>query len=228
MAAIDKIRKLLDKAASTEFAPEAESLLAAASALMAKHNIEDAEIRASRNITSEIVNEVVTLEGKYLKYRQLAFAQIVSSLGIETVLAGDNKIHCFGTRSMIDNALAIATMAELHMLVELPKNAPCDVSPGIVRKYNAGFIQGFGARLSRKLRDAQKVETENTEVSTSAALVLVDDKSRIEEALNIAFPNLTFRPSADIKSKVGYLAGTSAANSFNTNSAIDTSRLELQ
>lgn len=216
----EKIRKLLDKAYSTNFAEEAETYLAKATELMAKFGISEAALRANSPMAETvIVCEVMKISGKFLTERRRLSAWILDALGVRVILTspriatkGEMEFTVFATASTLEVAKQILSMAEMHCLKEMGKAEVV----GSAISFRKSFLIGYGDKLSRILEDSFKDAQEESlkNESASTALVLVSEKEKIENAVNEKFPHLTtIRSNAPVNGE-GFRSGSSAANSF--------------
>lgn len=184
---ISKIQALLAKAESTAFEAERDAFLAKAEDLMTKHAVERWQLAKTGvrkekpvRITFTYSSNDANLPGK----RQLLVA-VERAAGVMTVLAPSTKTvqnaHFIGFESDCEFAQLLYT----SLLVQCARACPPDVRK--VKSRYTDFMLGFGAAVARKIDEARETRTES---EPGTAIVLLDRRSEVEQAVEMFFPKL--------------------------------------
>ncbi|MGA5019273.1 DUF2786 domain-containing protein [Streptomyces griseoincarnatus] len=189
-----KIRAILAKAedpAASE--AEAEAYFAKAAALMAKYGIERAMLAAYNPGTDEIGDRVITIEGSYVKERQILAAAIAGALGMSSIMRtrergyGKRKVyevHLYGYGSDLERAELLYTSLSLQASNGL-RNARPGYWDGTLATYRKSWFRGFTAAVSDRIAKAEKRASDEAEElhGSSVALVLADRKALVEQRM---------------------------------------------
>lgn len=218
----EKIRKLLDKASATEFAAEAESFMAAATRLMAIHDVSEAAVRAAGGAQStEVINKTFTFSAPYAKGKMMIGHALANALDMKDILVVDNKstkvLSVFGTKETLDYFESLHTSVSLHAVGEMMKARKPEWEHG--RTFRASFLDGYGNRIGGVIRDARNEgrteawEGLTPEQNAGVGLVLRSDAERVEQAFTKAHPK-TRTTTRSYTQGSGSHAGSRAAGNF--------------
>jgi len=212
------IQGLLDKATSTSFQEEADAFFAKAAELMGKYSIDEAALRSAGSLKdTKVVRWTVRTGQEYKTERQRMRGNILMGLGAKVILTGSDengkilKMECFATESVKEMAMNIMVQAEIHMMRTVYNTD----SVGHARSFRRSFIVEYGQALRKILEDSLKAGEDEAlkNVSESTALVLVDDKKKVQQEYRQAFPNAGKARSLSTQS-TGRSAARQAASSF--------------
>lgn len=209
-----RIRALFAKAESTTYESEAETYLAKAYELLAQHGIEEAVARAGAGTdSSEISKWVFTPTGPY-KYDQIMLVGcIVDALHCSAVKTADNKrVTVYGVKAHLDRAEMLAGFLVAYMLGLAVKSEPEFPWESKVT-YRKSVMAGFMSTVHNRLKRAEKQAAGESEDAKGAALVLMSDSRRAEEAMRAAANGPLGTAAAPRRSRAGWSAGEEAANS---------------
>jgi hypothetical protein len=193
----EKIRKLLDKAESTNFGPEAESLIAKAHELMARYEIEEIMLHEARGVREDVkVKQVkVTAAKKFAEQRHGLLHQIAMIHRSRAIITND-----FMTLLGYETDLEFVEVMYASLVVQMFE-ALFQQREHTNQKWADNFCWGFVGRITERLKETQrKVEAEVAPTGSSTALVLVSRGELVDKKTEQMFPNLK---SARVK-KIAY------------------------
>ena len=184
-----KIRGLLDKAEASTFEAESSALFAKAAELMSRHRITEAMIDAGRRPTDrgKIIRRDIQLgSGPYVRARldlldsvsEASCCRIVTSIGwdgrIGTVVGYETDVSAVDV--LYTSLMIQATVAMKGETVPVGENTTA---------FRRSFLFGFSGRIAERLREANRIVTDEIQADTSdsVALVLVDRKKAVDEDL---------------------------------------------
>lgn len=220
----ETVRKLLDKAQSSEFVEEANTFFAKAQALIEKHGITDAALRAAGTVQKgEVVEKTIHFEAPYAYGKLLVAWSMRHVFGFEAVRTGRGKnqaLTVVGIKENIENFEIVLAAALVHATGEMLKADANRPSYENARSFRAAFLEGYSSRIGQVLAKAKREarqeaeETLTTEESKGVALVLLDDKERVHQAFKARFPSVSRSGGHSSRSYGGRSAGAAAASSF--------------
>jgi hypothetical protein len=218
-----RVQALLAKAESTEFPAEAETLLAKAQELMARHAIDEAMLQAAGGRADEIVSEPVDLPSPYAGPKASLLCRVAEANGCRAVIvrsAGGGQRRCVlvGHRADIDRATTLFAALALHAAREaLRSPVPPYDTP---RRFRHAFLLAFANRIGERLAEAARVARVQAEQEAAGrdaasgsemAVVLADRSDAVERAIEEQFPRVrVVRPQAS--SFAGARSGRAAAD----------------
>ncbi|NLD78662.1 MAG: DUF2786 domain-containing protein [Acidimicrobiales bacterium] len=217
---LNRVQALLAKAESTDFPDEAESLLAKAQDLMARHAISEAMVAAERARSGGAPDPVgsvrVVVEAPYASAKRVLLGAVANANGCRCVYLGQDEngrpCQVFGHES--DLAKVETLFASLSVQAARSMLA-ATVPPGDTpRRFRHAFLLAYANRIGQRLWEAGEAARSQAEAESggggSLGLVLRDRKAAVDHALNEAFPRTrTARTSAT--SGAGWRSGRSAA-----------------
>jgi hypothetical protein len=223
----DKVRALLTKAERTEYSAEAEAFNAKAAELIAKHALDELELRSMKpnQFPDEIESRRYVVQAPYSIDRLRLIVNVALALGCiayyipqardGSKTATKSKDH--DTYAYIVGFKEDIDMVEL-MLESLNKQMEHErereirhqyfTSMGKKKVWNASFIRGYAARISSRLRTSYN-ET-MSEATGSVAIVLQNKKERLQRKAESL--GLVTKPSTRQTDRNAYSSGMSAAD----------------
>jgi hypothetical protein len=213
-----RVQALLAKAESTEFPAEAETLLAKAQELMARHAIDDAMLQAAAGARrDDIITTVVTVETPYDGPKSTLLGRVASANQCRMVIQGGRRgartCVVVGHRTDVEGTKTLYSALSLYATrAMLSATPPLGDAP---RRFRHAFLLAFAWRIGERLREAARsavhdAESERT-TGPSVALVLHDRSDAVDRALAGQFPHLrTVRTS--VSSVAGLASGRAAAD----------------
>jgi hypothetical protein len=218
-----RIQALLDKAASTTFAAEAEAATAKALELMARHHIDEALLEARRHATdpSRIVSEEVDLgRGPYVNGRLRLLAAISEAFSVRCLTSStpDGRLgHVIGYAPDVGRVQVLYTSLHAQAasrMATVGPGGPAGTGPGrrtpsTVVRFRRAFLFGFAATVGERLAAANQAAM--ADVPASTALVLADRTARVDDWIHGAYGRVgTHRSGA--APGAGWEAGASAGS----------------
>lgn len=214
---IRKVQALLDEAASTTFAEEAEVFLAKAQELMTREAIDEAILAASgRQPAEPVVVQELVVRGPYASARTSLLAATLRANGCRLVLRsggrGDRHCTAVGHRSDIAGAVDLYHALTATAIREMHSAA---VPPGEgLRTFRRSFLLSFAQRIGERLRRSAtyaEAAAAAGRPARSVELVLASRAAAVDRALRESFPHLgTSRTSSS--SIAGLHSGRVAAD----------------
>ncbi|WP_106849676.1 DUF2786 domain-containing protein [Blastococcus sp. Marseille-P5729] len=182
---LERIRKLLSKAESTEFEEEASSLTAKAQELMTRHAIDEALLAADDDPASGVRIVRIPVDAPYADAKATLLGVVAAANRARAIhLKGIDLCSVLGS----SDALAVTELLFTSLLVQA-QNALAHESAGAAgaarrrtrsASYRASFYAAFASRIGERLSVA------NDEVvgeAGSAALVLSRQVDAVDEAV---------------------------------------------
>lgn len=206
---IEKVRAILERAnhPNTPQA-EAETALALAYRLMAKHGIEESDLggRAERRI----VSKTFTITGPYRVRRGTLFHILATSLScadyrdMEAGMRDAVVMVAFGTD---DDLFALETLFTAADMLALRSMPPGD------RRWRTSWWHGFCAGVDTKLRTEHRTIVRE---SPGAGLVLVERGERAQRVMRDSTPHLHVGRGSWVNDRDAYGAGRAAGSTFSS------------
>lgn len=207
---LNRVRGLLDKAASTEFEAEAQALRDKAMELMAAYGIEQAMLEATGRKTADGITKItITFKNPYSYEKNTLLYRIATALGCETIVTKSGQSAEFA--QVVGHASDLERIEFLYtLLLVQAQNGAAKIAgdsyggfytPREVAKetralraaHLAGFAREVGDRLTAIQRHAAaQNEAQHAGDSTpGAALVLASRRELVTRAFADMFPNVT-------------------------------------
>lgn len=215
---LEKVRALLAKAESTEFAAEAETFTAGAQRLMAKHSIDAALLAATQpeQVRRGAVTWRVHVEKPYDSQKSLLLGQVASanrcqavwspSVGVMSVVGFDAEVRAVETLFT-----SLLVQANAAMLREGAKHHADGSSR--TRSFRNTFLQAFAVRIGERLAEATAAETTAAASSSRSLLpVLAQREQAVEHELHRIAPNIKQRKIRVANDAEGWHSGSAAAD----------------
>jgi len=211
-----KIRALLAKAESTQFAAEAEALAAKAQELMARHSIEDAlaRSRAPRGELPEIRR--VAVDDPYAEAKSVLLS----------VVARANDARCvwydrYAMMAVVGFAKDLDAIELLFtsLLVQASRAmlAKGSVTDGYgrsrTRSFRQSFLLAYANRIGQRLEMAawQARQQASEDLNLDLTPVLASRDAEVNEAMQGAFPHVHYGHGPSASNEAGWRAGRIAA-----------------
>jgi hypothetical protein len=217
---LDRVRALLAKAESTEFAEEAEALTAKAQELMARHSIDDALLAARSGGLTAPQGIRLGLDNPYEAAKALLLQNIAvanrcqtvwsKSFGFCTVVGFETDL---GAVELLYTSLRVqATTAMLRSGVR--RDA---YGRSRTRSFRTSFLEAFAVRIGERLRGATDDASQQAAAEEGADKllpVLAAREDHVRAAVKDMFPSTT-SSSVRISNWEGWTSGRAAANIAN-------------
>lgn len=211
-----RVRALLDKAESTDFPEEAESLIAKAQELMARHAIDDAMVQRSRSANQDDVEvRTIPISPPYASAKAALLGAVATANECRVVWrnSGDGiaEATMVGHATDLDNTETLYLALSLHAVrAMLSAEVPRGDTP---RRFRRAFLLAFAGRIGERLREANAVARQEyeAETGTSVAVVLADRANAVEKAYRREFPRVR-STTMTVSSGAGLRSGRAAAD----------------
>jgi hypothetical protein len=213
-----RVRALLAKAESTEFAAEAEALTARAQELMARHSIDYALLAAASGSTDTPSGRRLFLESPYEAPKALLLDVVAAanrskavwhqSLGLCTVLGFPADLDA--VELLFTSLLVQATTAMMH--AGSRRDA---YGRSRTRSFRQSFLTSYAHRIGERLADSTgEAERQAAAESPGTDLVpvLAARDSAVDQAADEMFPELTMHSVASGTDREGWLRGRAVAD----------------
>lgn len=213
-----RVQGLLAKAESTEFAEEAESLLAKAQELMTRHAIDAAMLAAAgADQDDAVVSQSLAMPTPYASAKAALLAAVAAANGCRCVslgrARGPDRCTIVGFRTDVEKTTTLFAALSMHAArTMLAAEVPEHDTP---RRFRHAFLLAFagriGARLAEAADTARSSATAERRGGPAVALVLADRDDEVQRAFEAEFPDVR-RVTKRASSFAGAAAGRSAAD----------------
>ncbi|SFF25759.1 Protein of unknown function [Blastococcus tunisiensis] len=211
--ALRRIRGLLAKAESTEFADEAEALTAKAQELMTRHAVDAALLSPGRPGGADVRTRRVHVADPYVRAKMQLLAAVAEANDVRLVwYQGVGIANLVGVRADLDAVELLFT----SLLLQVAQALSVAERPGggsAVRTFRRAFLLGYAQRIGERLQSARRQATAEAAAERGVDLlpVLRTRQEAVETAVAELFPRV--RPSRSRASvdAGGWYAGRSAA-----------------
>ncbi|MEV6609114.1 DUF2786 domain-containing protein [Kutzneria sp. NPDC051319] len=203
-----RVRGLLAKAESTEFAEEAEALSAKAQELMNRHAVERAMLDAEEHVPQVATARRIWLDSPYVA----AKAQLVG------VVAGANRCRTvihekIGFVALMGDEmdLEITELLATSLLLQATRAlvAAGRAEQARIRSYRQSFLMAYAHRVGERL--AEVTESAVSEHDDRLLPVLVDRRKAVDELVDTLYPATRVK-SYSASNAAGWGAGRAAAD----------------
>jgi hypothetical protein len=213
-----RIRGLLSKAESSEFAEEADAFMTKAQELMTRHCVDRTMVDtdAKEGAASQIEARRVWLEDPYLGAKAHLLAKVARANRCRAVIDGE-----FGFSTVVGHSadLEATDLLFMSLLVQATRritalgNDPTYGRRARTASYRRSFLIAYAGRIGSRLSEASEAVTVVADEALSNRLlpVLAHRAERLDAAIEDLFGKLTkvnFSPTDG----AGWAAGTAAAN----------------
>ena len=216
-----RIRALLAKAESTEFAEEAETFTAKAQEFMTKYAITAALLQANADTSAaaDVHTRRVHLESPYVKEKALLLSEIASTNRVRTVWFDKLAIAtCVGTAIDLEQTDLLFTSLLVQVtraMADAARRAVDSGDSGSVASFRRAFLYGFAVRIGQRLRmtgtSATAQAAAEADIAVSAVLpVLARQSAAVDAEFERLFPATKPTRTAPVDS-AGWYAGQAAA-----------------
>ena len=213
---LHRIRSLLAKAESTEFAEEAEALTAKAQSLMARHAIDTAVLaqRSGRPASGGVVARRLHLDDPHTEAKAAVVQAVGSANGVRVVLLPAYGIATLvGFRDDVDLVELLVTSLLLQAARALADAAHGGGARARSTPFRRGFLYSFAQRVEERLTAARDAATAEARTVYGAELlpVLAERSAAVDRVVEELFPRLRRRSGSTVD-PAGWHAGRRAAD----------------
>ena len=209
---LDRVRALLAKAESTEFAEEAAAFTAKAQELITRHALDRAVIDAATDESVPIARRI-TIDSPYVEAKASLLNVIAVTNRCRTVLHSElGMVSLFGYASDLDAVELLYASLLVQATGSVTAMGPQRDARGRsrTRSFRQSFFYGFAHTISERLETAASTVTEEmTRADDRLLPVLAARDQRVDDAVEAAFPDLR-RVRSPVSNYDGYVAGRAA------------------
>lgn len=207
-----RVRALLAKAESTEFAEEAEALTAKAQDLMSRHSLERLMAQHRRREADPVAAGRIWLDAPYATAKSLLVQEVALANRARAVWA--EGLGCVTVLGREADLVAVELLTT-SLLVQATRAMVADqpATGRRTRSFRQSFLVAFAGRIGERLCGASDGAAEDISGADRAELlpVLRAASVRVDEAVQAAFPTLVHR-EVSVSNGLGWAAGRAAAD----------------
>jgi len=208
---IQRVRKLFDKAESTDNPHEAELFAHKAAELVARHRI-DPDHLASDRLDELEIREIPIGRGAYVRGRLALVTAVAEANDVRIVFQATPTgtiAFAAGHRSDLDVVEVMYTSLHAQAASQMESQRR-STGPATMR-HRRSFLFGFAERVGQILADAQRAAAPTGERSSSVEMALRTRRERVDEFAAESWGRVrSARPAASAQA-AGWSAGTAAA-----------------
>lgn len=211
--ALARVRSLLAKAESTDFAEEAEALSAKAQELMAKHNLERLMVESAADEQAPASARRLWLEAPYAGAKAMLVQAVAHANGCATVWVESlGFVTVVGDERDLDTCELLLTSLLVQATKAMVAAGREPAAPGRprTRSYRQSFLMSYATRIGERLRGATDSAAAGLD-EVDLLPVLVAQRERVESARDAMFPERVQR-AVSISNRHGWSAGRAAAD----------------
>ncbi|TSD99738.1 DUF2786 domain-containing protein [Skermania sp. ID1734] len=212
-----RIRGLLAKAESTEFAEEAETFTAKAQELMSKHAVSAVLLRADASDSETTVDSRrIHLHSPYVKEKAQLLAEVADANRVRTVFFTKLAMAtAVGTPTDLDQVELLFTSL-LIQATRAMHSAAGGIDASSTTSFRRAFLYGFAVRIGQRLSAADSQATMQAAAESALSVsdvlpVLSSQLADVDAEFSRLFPNTTPMRTGTIDPS-GWLAGRAAAD----------------
>jgi hypothetical protein len=214
---LERVRALLAKAESTEFAEEAEALTAKAQELMARHSIDAALLAVAGAIRDEPIGWRIGIDAPYEGPKVGLLMQVAEanrcrvvwskSFGFATVLGFEGDLHAV-------ELLFLSLLVQATTAMVRAGSRRTSWGASRTRAFRQSFLTAFGTRIGERLRTVTAGVTGEVDAGGAGLLpVLASRDEAVREKAESYFPRLGVAALGSRRLDAeGWAYGTAAAD----------------
>jgi hypothetical protein len=213
---IDRVQKLMGKAAATTNPHEAEAFSRKAAELISRHRIDPDRLR--RRERGELALRTIPLgRGAYVRARLALLTAIADSQDVRVVFGSSPAGMDAYAAGFTDDLDAVETLFHsLHAQAATQMGAVRRSTPAATQRFRRSFLFGYADRIGQLLRESRTaVETEagvrDADGGASTALALVARRRQVDAFTQQSFGRVRTARAAGPAQVHGWRAGAAAA-----------------
>lgn len=216
---LQRVRKLMDKAAATSNSHEADAFARKAAELVARHRIDPDRLAETGDRHDLVVREIPIGRGAYVRAR-LALLMAVAETHDARVVFGATPTgtvaHVAGYASDLD--VVEVMYHSLHGQAAARMAAERRATAAATQRFRRSFLFGYADRMLELLADSRR-DAEDAAVGTSAdgraapaQVALVERSRRVDEFAKESFGRVRTARAPGAAQATGWRAGAAAAD----------------
>jgi hypothetical protein len=209
-----RIRGLLTKAESTEFAEEAEALTAKAQELMTRHAVDVALLDDGLPAGNDVGTRRVHVADPYVRAKMQLLAAVAEANDVRLVwYQGLGIANLVGARADLDAVELLFTSLLLQVAQALGSAERHEGVRSGSRTFRRAFLLGYAHRIGERLQAARRRATADAAAERAVDLlpVLRSRREAVETAVAELFPRVRASRSRASVDAGGWYAGQTAA-----------------
>lgn len=210
---VARIRALLAKAESTEFAAEAEVFTAKAQDLMTRHAIDEALVREQAGTDIAVHGRRILVDSPYALDKAALLNQVAAANRVQAVWNDfAASMTVVGVRTDVEQVEMLFTSLLIQATRAMTEagRAPSASRVNRSSSFRRAFLTGYAVRIGQRLTKA----SEQAVASYGGELVpvLARQRQAIEDEVERLFPHIIHKGSSRTFDRRGWEAGTEAAD----------------
>jgi len=214
---LDRVRALLAKAESTDFAEEADAFTAKAQELMARHRIDHALLMATTGQRDQPVTRRVAIDNPYEAPKTLLLQVVAEANSCRAVWMkryGFTTVVGFPADLDSTELLFTSLLVQATRSMTQAKPSVDEYGRNTTRSFRQSFLTAYASRIGERLSvTADGVDREMAESAGAGQLlpVLAARDDAVRDAFEKQFPELT-QHAPTINNRAGWASGRAAAD----------------
>jgi hypothetical protein len=217
-----RVRALLAKAESTEYAEEAEALTAKAQELMSRHAVDSALLDAGATpVRTDVATRRVHVDDPYVRAKTQLLGAVAEANGVRLVwYPGLGIANLVGVAADLDAVELLFTSLLLQAGQALTTAERAAGRRSASRSFRRAFLLGYAARIGERLTSARERATREAAAERGVDLlpVLRSRQEAVDDAFTALFPRVRGTRSRSSMDAGGWWAGRAAADSADVGS----------
>jgi uncharacterized protein DUF2786 len=217
-----RVRALLVKAESTEYAEEAEALTAKAQELMTRHAVDSALLDAGpATLRTDVATRRVHVDDPYVRAKTQLLGAVAGANGVRLVwYPGLGIANLVGVAADLDAVELLFTSLLLQAGQALARAERAAGRRSASRSFRRAFLLGYAGRIGERLTSARERATRAAAAEQGVDLlpVLRSRQEAVDDAFTELFPRVRSTRSRSSMDAGGWWAGRAAADSADVGS----------
>lgn len=215
---VERVRKLLDKAARTDNPHEADAFAAKAAELVAQHRIDPARLASSAADPAELaVREILIGRGAYTRARLALLTAIGDAHDVRVVFQARPEgtvAFCAGHRTDLDVVEVMYTSLHQQAATHMAhlKRSTGSATQQFRRSFLFGFAERIGELLAESRRDVEEAAQASAGDGTSVVVELRKRSERVDDFVASQWGRVRSAKPAAAVGAAGWQRGTEAAD----------------
>lgn len=210
-----RVRALLAKAESTDFAAEAEALSTKAQELITRHAVSEVLLQETSDGPQEPSARRVLLDDPYTDAKAALVAAVGNANRCRCVqVRAYGWVTVFGFEADLDAVEVLSASLLVQATRDMRRRGPTRSATGrsTTRSFRRSFLFGYAHRIGERLAQTAEHEVDAAVARRGDVLpALAARDERVAAAQQAAFPRLS-RRRASVSNGTGWTAGVAAAN----------------
>lgn len=209
-----RVRALLSKAESTEFAEEAEALSAKAQELISRHSLDRLLHSAPEDGLEEIASRRLWIDAPYVVPKAQLIQAVAQANRCRAIASSELGFSTLmGLRRDLDAVEMLVTSLLVQVSAAMLQHGRHVDRTGRSRttSFRQSFLISYAHRIGERLEEADAQAVSDSGRGGEVVKVIADLTVRVDAAMSEAFPQTTSK-AASVSNHQGWLAGRDAAD----------------